>query len=76
EDLRIKIESIKENTTQVNQINTEIDLIIDSLKDFYSAIDGADIEKKKYLISTLLNKITWDSSTGDVGIQLWGSTKR
>lgn len=76
EDLRIKIESIKENTTQVNQINIEIDLNIDSLKDFCSTIDGADIEKKKYLISALVNKITWDSSTGNVNIQLWGSTKR
>lgn len=75
-ELRLKVESLKENATQANQISIDIDLIIDSLKNFYNTIDDADIEKKRYLISTLINKLTWDSSTGNVDIQLWGSSKK
>ncbi|WP_205598612.1 recombinase family protein [Clostridium niameyense] len=71
-----KIKSIQETKVQTEQISTDIDLIVSNLKNFYKTIDSVDIEAKKYLISSLVDKITWDSSTGDIDIKLWGCSKK
>ncbi|EJO5348883.1 recombinase family protein [Clostridium botulinum] len=71
-----KIESLKEDTTEMDKVEIDLDLIISNLKNFYDTIDNVDIEKKKYLISVLVDKITWNGSTGEIDIKLWGSSKK
>ncbi len=71
-----KIESLKEDKMEMNKLEIDLDLIISNLKNFYDTIDNVDIEKKKYLISVLVDKITWNGSTGEVDIKLWGSSKK
>ncbi|HBJ2612383.1 TPA: recombinase family protein [Clostridium botulinum] len=71
-----KIKSLKEDKMEMNKLEIDLDLIISNLKNFYDTIDNVDIEKKKYLISVLVDKITWNGSTGEVDIKLWGSSKK
>ncbi|MCR1175576.1 recombinase family protein [Clostridium botulinum] len=71
-----KIESLKEDKTEMDKLELDLDLITSNLKNFYHTIDNVDIEKKKYLISVLVDKITWNGSTGEVDIKLWGNSKK
>ncbi|MBU3193780.1 recombinase family protein [Clostridium algidicarnis] len=75
-DTKAKLKALSENKSKGSEIDINIDLLIYNLKNFYSTIDYADIENKKYLISTLIDKISWNGSTGEVDIKLWGSPKK
>lgn len=75
-ETKAKIKSLSENKSKICEIDIDLDLLIDNLKNFYNTIDYADIKKKQFLISTLADRISWNSSTGEVDIQLWGSPKK
>ncbi|HCL4558102.1 TPA: hypothetical protein N2E03_003753 [Clostridium botulinum] len=60
----------------MNKLEIDLDLIISNLKNLYDTIDNVDIEKKKYLISVLVDKITWNGSIAEVDTKLWGSSKK
>lgn len=68
----------KENTKEVkDEENMNIDLIISSLENFNIIFDTLEnIDDKRYLISSLVDKITWDGYNGDVDVYLWGSKKK
>lgn len=61
---------ILESQTKLSSCYENINDIIDALKQFYSTIDFEDFDVKKYIISTLIDKIIWDSTTGAVEIKL------
>ncbi|MBF8983012.1 recombinase family protein [Lutibacter sp. B2] len=75
--LQQKLE-VKKNTKDVkDEENINIDLIIRSLEDFNALFDTLEnINDKRYLISCLVDKITWDGSNGDVDVYLWGCKKK
>lgn len=75
-DLKSKLNNINEEKQKKCDINVDLDLIIENLKEFNKTIDFVDIDYKKYLIKSLVDKITWDSSTGLVDIKLWGGAKK
>ncbi|MBC2582488.1 recombinase family protein [Clostridium sp. DJ247] len=75
-ELKIKLNNINEEKQKKYDINVDLDLIIENLKEFNKIIDFVDIDYKKYLISSLVDKITWDSSTGLVDIKLWRGAKK
>lgn len=54
-----------------NNIDAEIlniDYIVSSLGKFNRCIDDASIEEKKLLISSVVDRITWDGDSGEVSI--------
>ncbi|GAA0735091.1 recombinase family protein [Clostridium oceanicum] len=70
-----KIESFKNDKLKSSKVNLDLDLIIENLKSFSKTIDTVDLKAKKYLISSLVEKITWDGDTGSLHIKLFGSSK-
>lgn len=76
EEIKTKIASIKNDCIAYDNVEINIDMVIENLKKFYEMIDKVDIEQKKYMISCLVDKVTWNSSTGEIDIQLWGSPKK
>jgi len=75
-DIKSKIELLSSNKAKIVELDLDLDLIVNNLNTFYNTIDDASVDMKKYLISVLVDRITWDSSTGDVDITLWGSSKK
>ena len=75
-DIKSKIELLSSNKAKIVELDLDLDLIVNNLNTFYNTIDDATVDMKKYLISVLVDRITWDSSTGDVDITLWGSSKK
>lgn len=76
ESLNMRKEKLLTKSDEVSEANINIDVIAESLSKFTKFIDTADNDYKKYLISSILEKLTWDSSTGEIDIQLWGSGKK
>lgn len=66
--------SSKDKDNKLSEQN--FDLIINNLTRFGELIDIADIKQKKYLISSLVDSIYWNGSTGEVEINFFGHTKK
>ena len=64
----------KTSNNSIEDIN--IDILLQTAKNFNRQIDTADIEEKRMLIASMVDTIYWDGSTGDVEIRLWGMGKR
>ena len=75
EGLKVKLDGVSEvaNDIEVEMLN--IDLIMDNLNKFNKCIDDASIEEKKLLISSVVDKITWDGDLGEVRIFYHGLDK-
>ncbi|MCT4618705.1 MAG: recombinase family protein [Marinisporobacter sp.] len=65
----------KKNIATVTNIKDEyMDSIITSLKDFNALFDiFKNVNDKRNLIHSLIDKITWNGKTGHVQVFLWGS---
>ncbi|KZL93586.1 recombinase family protein [Clostridium magnum] len=74
--LRTKLNNINNENEKKYDIDVNLDLIIKSLSEFSKTIEMIDIDYKKYLLSSVVDKITWDSSTGHIDIKLWGGAKK
>ncbi|SHJ93372.1 Recombinase zinc beta ribbon domain-containing protein [Clostridium cavendishii DSM 21758] len=72
-ELKLKLSQALEKQTNVSSYYENIDYVINTIRNFYSNICFEDFEVKKFIISSLIDKITWDSPTGTVEINLWGS---
>lgn len=68
EDLKIKLDDFNEvgNDIEVEMLN--IDLIIENLNKFNKCIDDASVDEKKMLVSSVVDKITWDGDLGEIRI--------
>lgn len=75
-ELRSKLNNINEKYQKKYNIDVNLDLIIESLNEFSKTIELVDIDYKKYLISSVVDKITWNSSTGHIDIKLWRGAKK
>ena len=66
EDLKRKLDSVSEvdNDIEVELLN--IDLIIENLNKFNKCVDGASVEEKKLLVSSVVDKVVWDGDNGEV----------
>ncbi|MGL5330643.1 MAG: hypothetical protein ACRDD7_15335, partial [Peptostreptococcaceae bacterium] len=63
------------NNTNNNTKNTEIVLnALDEFKTYYNDTD--DIQKKKVMLSMILDSVTWNGDTEEVEINFWGSKKK
>lgn len=75
-ELRTKLNNINGENQKKYDIDVNLNLIIESLSEFSKTIEVVDTDYKKYLISSVVDKITWDSSTGHIDIKLWGGAKK
>ncbi|MBU5269442.1 recombinase family protein [Clostridium cochlearium] len=74
--IKSKIEELENTNDELETSNINLDIVKEQLNKFYNIIDDSSIEEKRFMISCLVDKITWDSSTGLVDIKLWGSPKK
>lgn len=79
EKLNSEISKSKEQLIEINQDKKgldddffDIDMILKALTRFNDEIDNAATEDKRFLISMLLDKITWDFETGYIQLIYWG----
>lgn len=75
-DIKKQLESLAVTTNEVKNLKEIINIVKDAFNKFYKHIDDGTNENKKMLICPLVDSITWDSSTGEVDIKLWGSPKK
>ncbi|WFD08790.1 recombinase family protein [Tepidibacter hydrothermalis] len=83
-ELEMKLTNNKneKKKASTNIINTT--LILDTIKEFNSFFDNVDslnndeniIMKKRYLLETLVDRITWDGETNNIQVDLWGAKKK
>lgn len=66
--LKCKLDDVNEVCNDVELEMLNVDLIIDSLNKFNKCIDDASIDEKKMLVSSVVDKITWDGDLGEVRI--------
>lgn len=63
------------NNTNSNSKNTELVLeALDEFKTYYNQID--DINKKKLMLSMIVDNVTWNGDNEEVEINFWGSKKK
>ena len=55
-----------------NQVDININMLIDNLNKFNKEIDTSDINKKRLLLSTVVDYMTWDSDTDTIKVNLIG----
>lgn len=83
-ELEVKLTN---NQTEKEKTSTNISntaLILDTLKEFNLFFNNVEtlnndesvIMKKRYLLETLIDRITWDGETSDISVDLWGTKKK
>ena len=78
---------IKELNAKYNDLANDIDsskndfksvsLVVDAIKEFktyYDCVD--DLQKKKFMLGVIIDKIRWNGDTDKVDIEFWGSKKK
>ncbi|MDU5022242.1 MAG: zinc ribbon domain-containing protein, partial [Clostridiales bacterium] len=67
-----KLESLNTMSMENNQVDININMLIDNLNKFNKEIDTSDINKKRLLLSTVVDYMTWDSDTDTIKVNLIG----
>ncbi|WP_142415467.1 recombinase family protein [Hathewaya massiliensis] len=76
-EIKEKLSVITSRTEKNKKVDINIDFIINQLQNFSQLIDETeDIEHKKFLLSSVLDKVTWSGDTGNIDVKLWGAHKK
>ncbi len=70
-EIKSQIEALRDKEKYVSGELNNINILHQNLINFNNLIDTADINQRKYLLRTLIKKITWDGETA--GIELFDS---
>ncbi|WWU46035.1 hypothetical protein QJR44_17630 (plasmid) [Paraclostridium sordellii] len=60
-NLKSQLESLNTMSRENKQVDININMLIDNLNKFNKEIDTSDINKKRLLLSTVVDYMTWDS---------------
>ncbi len=74
-DLENKLNEYKKMEEKNEEDIENLDAIIYSLRNFKSLIDISNVEEKRLLISTLVDKIYWYGDTQIMDVRFWGAEK-
>ncbi|MDK2563268.1 recombinase family protein [Romboutsia sedimentorum] len=66
--LKCKMDEVSEVSNSVELEMLNIDLIVDNLNKFNKLVDDASVEEKKLLLSSVVDRITWDGDLGEIRI--------
>ncbi|MEJ8553123.1 recombinase family protein [Tepidibacter sp. Z1-5] len=83
-ELEMKLTNNKNEKKKASTNITNTSLIVDTLKEFNSFFDNVEdlnndenvIMKKRHLLETLVDRVTWDGETNNINIDLWGTKKK
>ncbi|CAM3045691.1 recombinase family protein [Hathewaya histolytica] len=76
-EIKEKISVISSKAEKNKNVDINIDFLIKQLQSFSTLIDSTDdVEQKKFLLSCVLDRITWNGDTGNIDVKLWGSHKK
>lgn len=70
-DLLNRIEKFKDILEETDDEIENLDIIIQSLKNFKTLIDSSNVEEKRLLISTLVDRIYWYGDTQTMDVKFW-----
>lgn len=73
EQLQKQLNNMKEAVQSNENTFDKINDFIERLHDFTKLIDKCSIEEKQLLISSMIDRIYWNGTTGEVKINLWGT---
>ncbi|CEO20600.1 recombinase family protein [Paraclostridium sordellii] len=71
-NLKSQLESLNTVSIKNKQVDININMLIDNLNKFNKEIDTSDINKKRLLLSTVVDYMTWDSDTDTIKVNLIG----
>lgn len=74
--LNNKLNDLCNIKTDISSLDMNLDVILDAFNKFENNFDDADISTKRFLLSTIIDEITWDGDTGDIDICYFGSKKK
>lgn len=84
EELNLKLKNAESEQIQSKENKVNIDILLNALKQFNTFFENVDnlkddehtIMRKRMLIEMIIDKITWDGTTKEINIDLWGSKKK
>lgn len=71
--LKDKINTLESSNINISSDSINIDIIVSNLKRFNDEVDNASLDDKRFLLSTIINSIVWDSSLGNLNIVYMGA---
>lgn len=83
EKLNQEIESLNNKLTELDNLSKEIDsidinlnIISDAFIRFRNEFDDADLNTKRFLLSSIIDEIIWDGDTGNINVCYLGTKKK
>ncbi|WP_195251033.1 recombinase family protein [Romboutsia sp. 1001713B170207_170306_H8] len=76
ENLKKELDLIKSVSKELNTVDLNIDLICDSLNKFANEVDTADLNKKRLLLSNIVDYIEWIPDEEKVTVHILGLKKK
>lgn len=76
EELQDRLDMMVSDKAEKDAAALNMDIILNSIKQFTELIDKCSVIEKRILIGSLVDTIYWDGSTGDIEIRLFGTGKK
>lgn len=83
EKLNQELEGLNKDLVELNNLSNEVntfdmnlDIISDALTQFRNKFDSSDFSTKRFLLSSIIDEIVWDGSTGNIDICYLGTKKK
>lgn len=74
--LKQELESLEDISNTLNKTEIDIDILIDNINKFQSEIGSADLERQKFLLSTIIENIIWYDENETAVINYLGIKKK
>ena len=76
-ELNVKYNDLANDVSNSKNDFKSVSLVVDAIKEFktyYDCVD--DLQKKKFMLGVIIDKIRWNGDTDKVDIEFWGSKKK
>ncbi|MFR3500032.1 MAG: hypothetical protein ACLTT7_13615, partial [Paraclostridium bifermentans] len=71
-ELKLKLNSLDTLSLENKKLDIDINMLIDNIDKFNKEIDTSDINKKRLLLSTIVDSMYWDSDEETIKVNLIG----
>ncbi|MDO7206292.1 hypothetical protein Q5M85_21500 [Paraclostridium bifermentans] len=71
-ELKLKLNSLDTLSLENKKLDIDINMLIDNIDKFNKEIDTSDINKKRLLLSTIVDSMYWNSDEETIKVNLIG----
>lgn len=73
DSLKNEVKSLESCGSDISFASVNLDIIVSNLKKFNDEVDSSSLDDKRFLLSTIVDSIVWDSDTGNLSIVYMGA---